>query len=90
MAVPADLNSVISSADAAALHRAPAEVEQVALDLGEVELALVARLQQVARLGQRAGARVDIDAGAAHRVARRFRASRREGSSKIDMRAGPQ
>ena len=90
MAVPADLKRVISSAVSRPFTVPPAERGQVALDPGKVELALVARLQQVARLGQRPVMRVDIDGGARHHLAIGLAHGGLEGAGEIDMGSGLQ
>ena len=87
-AVPQDLNRVISSGVFAPLHGAPAEVKEIALDLGEIKLPLVAGLQQVAGFGQGTFSRVHKNPGAGHHVAIGFAHGGLEGPGKVHMGAG--
>ena len=74
----------------ASLHLAPAEFEEIALDLGKVELALVTRLQQVTRLGKRPLARVDMDGRPRHHLRIGLAHRGLEGAGEVDMGAGLQ
>src|SRR5262249_61832508 len=75
---------------AAALGLAGAQLEQVAVDVRARNDAALQRDDDVARLLERAGAGVDVDAGALDRVVVRLAHLAGEATDEVDVGAGPE